>query len=334
MKILKRDLKSGIVTLKLEVPEDAWKLESVLEEGDLISGKTFRSVEILRGDKKEKVGKRSVFMKISLEKKEFHEYSGKLRLTGKVLEGPEDSLGSYHTFSVGEGDVVTIEKEWKRWQLEKLERAQVKEEKVIVCVMDEREATIAEVGEKIKLIAEVRNKSGGKQFGISDSKTYFGEILSLLKRRNEKIIIAGPGFAKEEFYKSLEPDISKRVTLDSCAHTGITGIQEIIRRGTIERVRKGSRISQETLLVEKFLEELGKDSGMVTYGEKEVEEAVKMGAVEKLLVSEKDVKKFENLMEIAEKNGAEVIVISSEHEAGEKLYNLGGIAAFLRFKIS
>ena len=38
-------------------------------------------------------------------------------------------------------------------------------------------------------------------------------------------------------------------------------------------------------------------------------------------------------MEDAEKNGAEVVVITEGHESGQKLANLGGIAAFLRFRV-
>ena len=332
MKILKKDLRSGLITLKLENPDDGWKLESILEEGDLISGKTMRSTEIVRGDKRERGGKKPAFLKIILEKKEFHEYSGKLRLTGKIIEGPEETLGSYHTFGVGEGTVITIEKKWKRWQLEKLKRSQIKHEKVIVCVMDERDATIAEVGEKVKIISEVR-RTGGKQFGESDSKGYFGEIISILRRKGGKIILAGPGFAKEDLYKQLDSELSERIVIETCSHTGKTGIQEIIRRGAIEKVRKGSRITEETNLVEEFLGELAKD-GLVTYGEKEVESAVEMGAVKKLLVSEKKIREFEKIMEKAEQSGAEVFIISEKHESGQKLYNLGGIAAFLRFKVN
>jgi len=99
----------------------------------------------------------------------------------------------------------------------------------------------------------------------------------------------------------------------------------------IKKAGKESRISTETRIVEDFLGELAKD-GLVSYGKDEIEKAVNLGAVEKLLVSEKIIRKNEKLMEKAEKNGAEIVVISEVHESGQKLSRLGGLAAFLRFK--
>jgi len=338
MKILKKDLKSGFITFKLETPDDGWKLERVLEEGDLISGKTLRSMEIDRGEDKERVGKKPVFIKISLKKKDFHEYSGKLRLMGKVVEGPEDTISSYHTFNVEEGTVITVEKEWKKWQIERLKKSLVRQPKILVCVMDEREADFAEIGEKMKIITEIRNKSPGKQFGETDSKSYFGEIISFMKnKKEEKIIFGGPGFAKENLCKQIkekEPELYRKIIVENCSHIGETGVQEIIKKGAIEKIAKESRISEETRLVEDFFGEISKDSGLVTYGRGEVEKAVEIGAVKKLLISESEIKNFEKLMEDAEKRRAEIYVISEGHESGQKFSNIGGIAAFLRFRIS
>ena len=42
----------------------------------------------------------------------------------------------------------------------------------------------------------------------------------------------------------------------------------------------------------------------------------------------------EKVMQNAEKTGAEVHLVNAEHEAGNQLQNLGGIAAILRYKIT
>lgn len=330
LKILKKDLKHGIVKIKIDNPDDAWGLQSILEKGDLISGKTMRSSEVLRGEQKEKTRKKPAFLKIRLEKKEFHEYTGKLRLTGKIV-GSEELTGSYHTLEAKPGKVLTIEKDWKKWQLKKIKRRLKKQPRVIVCVMDEREATIAEVGEKVKILAEISNKKAGKQYGGYESKEYFGEIKSFLKRKKiNNIILGGPGFAKNNLAKEF--DTEKRVILESSSHTGVTGVSEVIKRGAIERVIRESRISKETREVEKFFKKLGKD-GLVTYGKEEVERALKAGAVEKLLVSEKMTRDFKELIKLGEKMDSDVVIVSERHQSGEKLKNMGGIAAFLRFKI-
>ncbi len=336
MKIVKKDLKHGILKIKIDNPDDAWNLESILEKGDFISGKSFRSGEILRGDQKEKTKKKPVFLKILLEKKEFHEYTGKLRLTGKVVEGPEDIISSYHTLEAEEGKILTIEKNWKKWQLEKINRCLNEQPKILLCVIDEREANLAEIKERMKTISDVYNKKAGKEHG-SDYKEFFREVFSILKSKSDvdNIVVAGPGFAKEEFLKEVkkeDPELAKKIILESCSHTGSVGISEVIKRGVLERVSRDSRISEETRIVEDFFGELSKD-GLVTYGKKEIEKALNMGAVEKLIITEGLVRENEELLKKAEKIRAEIHIISEEHESGKRLKNLGGIAAFLRFKV-
>jgi len=87
-------------------------------------------------------------------------------------------------------------------------------------------------------------------------------------------------------------------------------------------------------MVERVLEEIAKE-GPVAYGPKEVEEAVRSGAVETLLVldpllREKD---LEAMMNAVESSRGKVMVVSEHHEAGKKLEALGGMAALLRFRL-
>jgi protein pelota len=93
--------------------------------------------------------------------------------------------------------------------------------------------------------------------------------------------------------------------------------------------------------MEEVMKRLGKGEGTVTYGLNAVENAVKMGAVEKLVLADTTIRDaeeqnrltLEGLIREAEKRGAKVTVISTEHEAGAKLLSLGGMAALLRFPI-
>ena len=60
----KFDLKHGIGKLVPENKDDLFLLEGIIKKGDLVKAKTLRSVEVRRGEKKEKVGKRAVVLKI------------------------------------------------------------------------------------------------------------------------------------------------------------------------------------------------------------------------------------------------------------------------------
>jgi len=93
--------------------------------------------------------------------------------------------------------------------------------------------------------------------------------------------------------------------------------------------------------MEEVLSRLGKGSMDVTYGFDVVKNASTMGAVDKLLVADVTLREasddkrilLESLMRNVEEKRGEIIVLSVEHEAGEKLLSLGGIAALLRFPI-
>jgi len=109
MKILKSDLKHGMIFVKTEVEEDLWYLKNIITVGDRVKSRTMRSQFIERDGQKIKTGKKPMFLKLELEKIEFNESVYKLRLMGKILEGPDDVLlGSYHTIEIGIGDLLTI----------------------------------------------------------------------------------------------------------------------------------------------------------------------------------------------------------------------------------
>jgi protein pelota len=89
------------------------------------------------------------------------------------------------------------------------------------------------------------------------------------------------------------------------------------------------------------MKRLGKGTGNVTYGLDAVENAIMVGAVEKLVVADTKLRdaneaeriKLEDLMHQVEKRNAAITVVSTEHEAGAKLLSLGGISALLRFPL-
>ena len=43
---------------------------------------------------------------------------------------------------------------------------------------------------------------------------------------------------------------------------------------------------------------------------------------------------IENIMKIVDNTKGDILIVSSDHEAGKKLDGLGGIAAILRYKIN
>jgi len=79
MKLIHKDFRKGIVKVHIQNMGDLWYLSHVIDEGDLISGKTQRKIKMgAEGDRTQKTVVKKVFLKIQAEKIEFHKYSDKL----------------------------------------------------------------------------------------------------------------------------------------------------------------------------------------------------------------------------------------------------------------
>ena len=90
----------------------------------------------------------------------------------------------------------------------------------------------------------------------------------------------------------------------------------------------------------KFIEHLGKEDGLCSYGIDEVESAAKMGAVEHLLVCDKLLRtsdidqreRIEDTLNNTENQGGTVHILSTNAPTGKQLESYGKIAAILRFR--
>lgn len=336
MKILKKDFKHG-VKIKPETLDDLWNLKNILAEEDVVGARTVRTIQ--RTDTNEK---KPVYLKLKIEKMQFDEDGNALRLTGKITEGPDDVSHGYHTITVEPNTILDIEKEWARSDKIRLEESiTYKGMHLIICVVDERRADFAKATElDAKIFSTLTSKGAGKEYGGASPDLFYDEVIKLLDANSitDKIIIAGPGFAKENILgliKKRKLAWAGKCILAQASITGKTGINEVIKRGGLDKILAESRLSLETNFVEKFLEHLGKDTGLGIYGKKEVLNAAVNGAIDELLVSDKMLrdKETEKIIYEVEKNSGAVHIINSTHESGEKLFNLGGFAAVLRYII-
>jgi len=151
------------------------------------------------------------------------------------------------------------------------------------------------------------------------------------------LVVLGPGFAKETLVsmgKQRAPEAFRKAFIYHTGQAGMAGVHELMKKGMGAEILEGSRVAEETNMVEKVLEEIAKE-GMVAYGPNEVQAAVRAGAVETLLVLDPMLRSrdLEPLLKAVESARGKVMVVSEHHEAGKKLEALGGMAALLRFRI-
>jgi protein pelota len=336
MQIVKKDLKKGVIALKLQTLDDLWHLEKVIEPGDMVRAKTTRRLTLKRGEDIVKAERKPVTLTVAVEKVSFHE-TGRLRAGGKISEGPEDMSGS-HTIDLKPDMTVTVTKKaWKPQHMDRLERAKVKEPLLFICVVDRERADFG--GLKASGLEMLGSKSFRKvKKGEEEEKreSWHREIMDHLAKQEkyQRIILAGPGFEAENIYGFIQhkdPGLYGRIALEKASVTGRAGLQEVIKRSA-DKVLANTRVARETKAVEDLMAEIGRD-GLAVYGKKETRHAAEMGAVETLLVSEQAVRDHEPLIDMVEKQKGKVMILSSSHEAGERFVSLGGIAGFLRFRL-
>jgi protein pelota len=360
VRILGKDPKAKAYKLMLDNLDDLWHLYNLLEKHDLVSGVTYRRLDKAEDKlRPEKTEKKRVWLTVEVETVEFHEFSNRLRVLGPIARGPDElGLKSFHTLNFTAGDQLELEKpeSWRSHQVEQLKAAvdATKQPKVTIIAIEDDNAVLAQLHQYgIRKVASIQAQGMGKFYSgsttskpskkVSDSKKdFFNDImLQLQQARTEDtpLIIIGPGFTKDEFVKFCKDKNlpgCERILLETTGQAGMVGVQEAIKRGVVKRLVEDSRVSFETELVEKVLEEISK-SGAVSYGLQEITDAVDAGAVESLLVIDHMLREknelVEELLKQTEENGGKVIIISSVHDAGKQLEALGGMAALLRYKM-
>ncbi len=103
----------------------------------------------------------------------------------------------------------------------------------------------------------------------------------------EAIIIGGPALSKSQYLESKEIDYrvqEKVIGIYDVGYGGLQGMRELL--GKAQDKLADFDLVKERLLMEKFMEHLGKDTGLATYGEKFVKDALEKASVDIVLASE------------------------------------------------
>ena len=173
------------------------------------------------------------------------------------------------------------------------------------------------------------------------TKEFFNRISevankSFLELKEMKgILLGGPGMTKNHFIDEgfLNEQLKRKViSIQDLSYTGEFGLRELVEKS--KDVLAKEAITEERDIMNKFFKLLATEPEKVAYGSAEVDRALEMGAVDKLLISESmDDEKVDVYEERADGSGTEMMIISTDTSEGEQLRDLGKIAAILRFAL-
>ena len=345
MKIIFHDEKESKLKLAPQSLEDLWYLSRIIEVEDEVEGRSSRRFKV-EGSRASSGEKKPVAVRLKAVQIEFAENANKLRITGPILAGePEEfvQLGEFHTLDSEIGAPITLYKQLSGLHKKLLQEARQRGRhfKTMIVAIDDEKCLVASLQTTgLKVLFEATNQASKREPSTFDSltKKFYSEILEGVKNEECKyLVIAGPGFERENFSKFLKeraPDLSGKAFLEHASSAEKSAVHELLKKGLLEKIIGRQKLAQEYELLEKLKASLGRNDGMGVYGEEEVRNAIEMNAVEKLLVLDEVVrknKKAEELMEQAEARGAEILIFDSRDDAGKEFEDFK-IAALLRFK--
>lgn len=237
--------------------------------------------------------------------------------------------------------------------LEPLQEMLEAKELIGLMTVDRRECALAFVkGKRIDIVRVMGSQVPGKHRAGGQSAQRFERLIEIAAHEWFKkigaqakklfedpkvtgVIVGGPGPTKHSFMDGdyLSAVIKKKIIgIVDTSYTDEFGIREMMQKSG--EILKEQEIMKEKVLLDTFMEQLAKN-GLATYGKQEVAQALELGQIKTLLLSEDlDFNKIEELAEKAETTGAEIEMISTHSVEGQQFFqNFGGIGGLLRYKV-
>ncbi|KAI1711768.1 eRF1 domain 1 domain-containing protein [Ditylenchus destructor] len=370
MKILRRYLEkdsSGYVKLICEEDEDMWHIYNLVRVGDTVRCSTFRKVmtESATGSKSSQ--RIQTTLTIVVETIHFDPTVCTLHLKGRnAQENAHVKLGAYHTLDLELNRPFTLEKPcWDTMDLHRLELCAdlSNTADVAAVIMHEGFANLCLLSSsmtvtKAKIDMQIARKRKGLTHQHEKSMQNFFTAIATAFVRHVNIdaikcvIVASPGFLKEQFLEFLMEYAEKEGLKNLIAQKGKFllahsssgfkhALKEVLTDPTVANKLSDTKAQAEVKALNTFLELMSTNPDKAVYGYAHVKLAIKEMAIDTLMVSDslfrsKNIgqrRKYVQLVEIVREQVATVLIFSSMHVTGERLTQLTGVAAILRYPI-
>uniref|UniRef100_A0A1I8G904 Protein pelota homolog n=1 Tax=Macrostomum lignano TaxID=282301 RepID=A0A1I8G904_9PLAT len=341
MRLIHKDInkdRSGQVTLLPENPEDMWHAYNLVRVGDRLRSTTLR--------------------KVTTE-----------NAAGTVSKRPQrrgecvrENGRAYHTIDLELQRKFTIVKdEWDSVSLDRVDEATdiARHADLSAIVMQEGLGHICLITSSMTLVrcrVEVnvpKKRKGFQSSQLDKAMQRFYEQLyqGLNKHINfgivKCVILASPGFTKDDFYEYCFRQADNKVLIENkpkfvLVHSSSghrQALKEVLEDPNIANKLADTRAALEVKALADFYSMLKSDPSRAFYGVKHVEMANENHAIEVLLIStvyfdrikSKNGADLLKLVDSVRENAGQVRIFSSLHPSGEPQSTNRGVAAILRF---
>lgn len=332
--------RSGSVEITPEHQDDIYILSSIVDVGDMVTSSTTRKVQI-EGRVQQRI---SLTLKIKVEAISVDLGNSMMYLKGRTVVIHEHvKLGSYHTIDIGPGQRFELEKEeWSEMVVRSLKNATKSQPEVIFVIFYERECVVSVVSQNridIILKQEVRNKK-------------FSNIIKTLEKYVTKVslfIVASMFEIRNEFHRAAvaSKELSKihgglcvvKVPQECKGCPNSKVIDKILTDKDLSRKFQGIQYVDDLREIENFFVGFSKGSSLVCIGMDDVREAMDYGALDRLMITDEKARprtveerrEIEMFCKEVRSMNCKISIIPVAHFSGERLREMGGVCAMLKF---
>jgi len=350
----------GSLTLVADTGEDLWHVYNLVAAGDQLRAATIRKVTRETSTGSQESQRMRLTLTVEVVDVEYDPEGGMMRVRGKNrTETPHVRLGSFHTLELELNRKFTLTKAlWDEVDVQVIARAcdPTASADIAAVVMTEGIANICLVTDCMTLVRQhieqpIPRKRKAAAFGHEKAlKSFFDNTMQGILRHIDfsvvkVVILASPGFVKEQFFDYMMLEAQRRELRDlienkpkfllcraSSGHKH--ALNEILTDPNMAAKLSDTKASRDINALNDFYTMLNTDADRAFYGFPHVNEANQRGAIQVLLVTDtlfRNVdlatrKSYVQLVEDVQASGGTVHLFSSLHSSGEQLKQLTGVA--------
>jgi len=349
-----------------ESAEDLWHAYHLVLPGDFVRASTFRKVqhETATGSSSERV---RLSLTLEVSSVAFDALSAAMRVTGRVIVANASvKVGAFHTAELDVHRAFTLGK--KNWDALAMERVALSTDAAAdadaaavvmhdglahVCLLS-RSMTLVRSRVETPIPRKGKNALYNRDGALA--KFFAALLRALLQhvdlRAVKVVLLASPGFTKDSFFAYAMEEAARtncrpllenrgKILLLHCSSGYKHALTELLADPAVTARLADTAAVAEARALDDFFAMLSAEPARAVYGPKAVMTAAELGAVESLLVTDELFRsavvatrsRYVALVEEVKAVGGKVHVFSTLHPTGERLRDMTGLAAVLRYPL-
>jgi stalled ribosome rescue protein Dom34 len=328
MKIFKMSQKKGYLRARVDSYDDLVVLSYVIESGDKLVSYSRRKIKV---DDSYDIR----LIKVGITVEELKLTDDALSVGGKIYLSSDEQvpLHKYHSIDLApKRSFVLLKTKMLNFQASSLNRLRHKSPRILICTYEDGYAIFYKITNySLQKMYELKENVSGKRFRNDSRDRFFRKLTIDITNEYKKedwdlFIVAGNALGNQALgaqFKGL------KIIFDTVSYAD-TGLKELIRKDTINKLLKGTKIAAQKALMEEYVNGISEANNSYVYGKNEIREALSKGTPEQALVSRDFVMKNKDIIEKLDADMTDIKIFYDKDESLDTLENFGGVLLKVR----